>query len=529
MTDEKVETQTVTPKPKKNKTGLYIGIAVGGCFVFIFCIGFIALSVFAAIELSGQSYNAENPHEELELYIDDLVDTFADSIDFSDFDKDNPEDTIDVKEIENDLADVGDKLQFWRSSDNDISNTTLETALDFSVDLDLQGDDVKVDFRSNILVAYKDFDYENFDLQSTNADVAEFFPDIQITGSFDFESGNEDYQGDFDMIVTSEKLYLMLDNLQVPQELLGDSDFILELLEGEYLEVEISEYLQTIFSDTSGLEDTSTNINILEDIFNNVSAEDEAFLQESGNDFFEAIGQSFDDLSLFKEVTTTNPVREVEDTSCYKAEINYDGIFDSLVAIVDKTNAVIDDSSVSSDFFSSTDLDEFRELQDETDMPEVIISACVDSDDYIRGIGIDYEGEEISFDFLVLDYDSKKEIIEPSDALNLDEFELEYLEDLGFDLSVFDTGLLNLNLFDLDGLTNLPIPNDPFMTDYDSDFNFDTSENDSFDFDFDYDYDYYQNYSDELDQILNDYIEGSLSDEEYLNALEDLNQRYQFE
>lgn len=487
-----------------------------GCLVLLIvltsCVVLAAVGLYLVTEKNNSSFNASNPHEELEKYFVEAFKVFKEEVDLANYD----ENGLDVEELEDSISELNSKFKFWRSSDKDMSGKTLEVATDLSVDTSLLGSQMQIELSSDILVAYKDYDYDNLDYSNMDSDnLEEFFPDIKITGSFMSEDDTQEYSGDFDMIMTYEKLYFMLDNLSVDDEGLSE-DFV----EGQYYEMDIKEMLEEAFSqDTDPVDLLNLNFTPTElvDATSEMSQEDSEFLSEYGNEILDLVAQNLKSTNLFGKVEKVDPVRESNEVVCYAAPIDFEATLNSYESLLEDMQDLLEGTEYEEemllDLGSKSDVDDFR-LQ--TQGLDVEITACADKkDDFVRGIGLDVSatGVSVKFDFLVVDYDSQKKIEVPSDALPLE------------DSSVNLDGIDSLDLMSLlgGGLYSSGLEDFSTNYDYDSDFGYDT------DFDFGDDYSYDSSYYDALDELYNRYDSGELTLDEYLAEVEALSSEYGYD
>ncbi|MDQ6984866.1 MAG: hypothetical protein Q9M91_06720 [Candidatus Dojkabacteria bacterium] len=493
-----------------------VAAAIAGAFVF-----------FSGESDSDDTFSEDSGISGIEESVKVNAKSALEIIDFENFDENNLSSLVDYdKARELDSSISGNVL--LGGSEMDLSGKTVEMAMDMAIEANGGSDDRKVELSMDVYVQYPE-NYNELGLDSIEnlneyfaeldaSEIMDMYPDFFIKGEFNVDIPGQKGRGDFELTVVDFVGYLKINDL----ELAGVSAAEVNEIKGQVLAVDLSDqieemlgqYLMMLNSYTGDvnpaaellMQDPEELLTMMFDEMQaDMSEEDAATLRRIGPKIVDSLETTIDEYTMFTNVKSPDPIRSGSDSKCQNADLDFAGILDTTeMGILDLAKVISADEAYEGDDYDSIERDvndSFDEARSELKKSDLRFgfTFCTNRDEeYMSGMGMkmgvnsDGQDIEMSVNYLIVDFDSSMDIKAPKVDMDLTEFVIPALEQSGFT-----------------GGTSPLVPADPFDS-------YDYGSSDSS----------YDAYYEEFDVIFKQWLDGDITDSEYDALIEELDMKY---
>ncbi|BCX13940.1 MAG: hypothetical protein KatS3mg085_472 [Candidatus Dojkabacteria bacterium] len=464
--------------------------------IFFVCCCLLILGFIVIFTLSSERFNlkgkyqAETPHEGIEMFLADTLITFVDNLDFSS-EQNLARSLSDSNALGNSVVEVFEKTKFLQYPEFSKENNSIEAVLNFSV----INSDVNAKFDSNWIVEYGDekFNRDSLKGKLSKTEVEKIirsFPKLQVTGNL--ESTELDGEIDFDARFMEGKLYVSF----------GDQA------------LEVLEVPSDIFSNNF------VKLNLNETIVNSTLQNQEDFLTEEQIDFFtddEDITKLYQNEAKIKKNLRKilrngkifSDVEEIDSklfplaVNCYNGQVDTTEMRQSFEKYgLELVTLLTPDLEDPIEAFNQT-LDSLIDAEKFFDENETFINYCVDKNKNFSGLEVTIEASNFEFklNYFLKDLNSSKKITKPQDYFDIT------------DLVLSSDGTVNLGTLFSGNLYNLENNHDELTP----------KKSDEFIYNSNIDWDKYLK---DVDEIIKEFENGNIDYEEYLKRFDELNLKY---
>jgi hypothetical protein len=408
--------------------------------------GLIAVGVVAAVLVSillfvnifsDESIDADSGPEEVNLLVQSGINVLVDSVDFDALNSNSPLDAIDLDKIEDEFKDLSSQLKYLKSPDDFdklVSGNVVHDVYEFTI---IVNDEPKteLDFAIDLFTSYpKDYSSKEGDnflislMQGEEISV-ESIQDKKylLSMTSDIKQGDETMFIDMNIMIDKEDTFLRINQIS-PNELGVEQDLI-----GQYIRYDTERVLNSIqnnidpsaelgvgeLSNFQNPEDIATQY--FEEIFSQIGATELALIKANGPSVVESIRNNLSDLEIFTDIYEKNPMRDSEDLQCFAGNLNTLGIVNVIENIVIESMAQFSNGAPLMNDFS---LLESADLDALSSTISLQLTICNNTGDiFNRGFGAQINTPELLFNggFITVTYDSDQLMDSPDEYIEAEE------------------------------------------------------------------------------------------------------------